>query len=314
MSVVTVKNKIYEVEPLSQWDIDQALEIRGLSLARVPEIHFSTSAMSRAIVRNATMDTAGIVRVEIPNSLLQHPYTLNVYVCTRTGATFETLYKIEVPVTARPQPEGYILTNDQEVYSFEALENEVKNATLTAEQLSEKLDSEIEGIRKVGSANSVLTSGADGRLTNAGTPTVDPSVLLGKPGAAPAWASMTALAGAMGCAIVETGTYVGTGTYGEANPNKLTFQHKPEVVIITAYRPTQSLGGMAVFVRGNPVGAGMANLKENTTGAPAAPLLDWTQGNSVSWYSTYNSTVTAPVCQMNEQGTGYYYVALTCAE
>lgn len=314
MSVVTVTNKIYDVESLHQWDLNQELEIRGLSLARVPEIHFTTAAMSRAIVRNATMDTAGIVRVEIPNSLLQNPYTLNVYVCTRTGETFETLYKIEVPVIGRPQPEGYILTNDQEVYSFEALENEVKNATLTAEQLSEKLDDEIEGIRNVGKANSVLTSGADGRLTNAGTPTVDPSVLLGKPGAAPAWASMAKLAGAMGCAIVESGTYVGTGTYGEANPNKLTFENKPEVVIITAFNPSTSVSGLAVFVRGNPVGAGMTNLKESTTGAPAAPLLDWTQGNSVSWYSTYNNTVTAPDRQLNEQGTGYYYVALTCAE
>lgn len=314
MPLIEVNKKIYTVEPLDQWDQNQVLEIRGLSLTRVPEIHFTTSAMSRAIVRNATMDTAGIVRVDIPNSLLQNPYNLNVYVCTRTGATFETLYKIEVPVTARPQPEGYTLTNDQEVYSFEALENEVKNATLTAEQLSEKLDDEIEGIRNVGKANSVLISGADGRLTNAGTPTVDPSVLLGKPGAAPAWASMAKLAGAMGCAIVETGTYVGTGTYGEANPNKLTFEHKPEVVIITAYNPSTNVGGLAVFVRGNPVGSGLANLKDNAGGTNAAPLLDWSQGNSVSWHSTYANAVTGPDCQLNEQGTGYYYVALTCAE
>ena len=314
MSVITVDKKLYTVEPLYQWDLNQELEIRGLSLARAPEIHFTSAAMSRAIVRNASMDVAGVVRVNIPNSLLQSPYQLNVYVCTRTGATFETLYKIEVPVVGRPQPEGYQLTNDDEVYSFEALENEVKNATYTAAQLSAKITEEVESIKNVGRPNSVLTSGNDGRLTNAGTPTADPSVLLGRPEAAPAWATLSTVAAAMGCAIVETGTYVGTGTYGEANPNTLTFSRKPVVVIITSYQPgSANSGGFALFMRGNPVGAAGWSVADRADIGGAAPSLDWSQGTKVSWHTKDTSTNGA-LYQLNNSGVGYYYAALTLAE
>lgn len=128
MAVVKVENKSYTVEPLYQWDQNQVLEIRGLSLARVPEIHFATAAMSRAIVRQASMDAGGVLRVNVPNSLLQKSYTIKVYICTYTGDTFETLYKLEIPVKERAKPEGYSFEDDVgEIYSFEELENMVYN-------------------------------------------------------------------------------------------------------------------------------------------------------------------------------------------
>ena len=128
MSIVTVNKNTYTVEPLYQWDVDQTLEIRGLSLAKVPEIHFAHEGMSRAIVRQSTMDAAGVVTVVVPNSLLQKPYTIHVYVCGYTGSTFETLYKLDVPVKPRACPSDYTLENDSEVYSFDKLENDVANA------------------------------------------------------------------------------------------------------------------------------------------------------------------------------------------
>lgn len=127
MAVVKVENKTYTVDPLYQWDKNQALEIRGLSLAKVPEIHFTTKAMDRAIVRQASMDAAGILTVDVPNSLLQKPYTIQVFVCTYEGSTFQTLYKLEVPVKGRPMPTDYTLEDDPEVYSFNALENKIEN-------------------------------------------------------------------------------------------------------------------------------------------------------------------------------------------
>ena len=136
MATVKVEKNSYTVEPLYQWDKDQVLEIYGLSLASVPEIHFANAAMSRAIVRQASMDAAGVVRVEVPNSLLQKPYTIQVYVCTYAGSTFETQYKLELPVKARTQPADYTLEDDPEVYSFNALENQVVNALARMEKLN----------------------------------------------------------------------------------------------------------------------------------------------------------------------------------
>ena len=136
MAIVKVEKNSYAVETLYQWDKDQTLEIYGLSLASIPEVHFANVAMSRAIVRQASMDAAGVVRVEVPNSMLQKPYTIQVFVCTYAGSTFETQYKLEIPVKARTQPADYTLEDDPEVYSFNALENQVVNTLARMEELN----------------------------------------------------------------------------------------------------------------------------------------------------------------------------------
>lgn len=129
MAVVTVDKSTYTVaEPLYQWDLNQVLEIRGLSLPKVPAVHFANDTMSRAIVQQATMDAAGIVRANIPNSLLQKPYKVTAWVCIYQGDTFESLYKLAIPVNARNKPADYTLEDDGEVYSFIELENAVANA------------------------------------------------------------------------------------------------------------------------------------------------------------------------------------------
>ena len=127
MSSVIVDNDRYTVDPLYQWDVNQVLEVRGLSLSSVPEIHFTNEAMDRSIPRQATMNKAGIITVNIPNSLLQKPYTIKAHICIYEGDTFKTLYTISIPVKARKKPTDYTLENDEEIYSFNALENLVNN-------------------------------------------------------------------------------------------------------------------------------------------------------------------------------------------
>lgn len=128
MPKVTVTKDRYVVDnPLYQWDVNEVLEIRGLSLPSIPEIHFTNNVMERAIVRQASMDDAGVITVGIPNSLLQKPSPVFAYVCIYEGDTFETLYKIEIPLKLRKQPTDYSITDDQEIYSFNALENQITN-------------------------------------------------------------------------------------------------------------------------------------------------------------------------------------------
>lgn len=136
MSVVTVEKNSYTVDPLYQWDKNQILTIFGLSLPSIPEIHFTTNAMDRAIVKQSSMDKAGIITVDIPNSLLQKPYTIKVYVCIYEGDTFKSLYSFNIPVKARNRPKDYsIEDSDEEIYSFNALENYIYN---TAKDLREE--------------------------------------------------------------------------------------------------------------------------------------------------------------------------------
>lgn len=134
MSNVIVKNNRYTVDPLYQWDLNQVLTIHGLSLEAIPEIHFTNTGMDRAIVKQAVMDDTGVINADVPNSLLQKPYPITAYVCMYEGETFESLYAIEIPVKARKKPGDYTLQSDEEVYSFNAMENQINNlASLIAD-------------------------------------------------------------------------------------------------------------------------------------------------------------------------------------
>lgn len=167
MAVVRIKNETYTAETLYQWDKNQQLVIYGLSLPSNPEIHFTNAAMDRAIVRQATMNSLGVVSVDVPNSLLQKPHNITCYVCLYDNGTFETWYKFIVPVTARKQPDDYSITGDDgEIYSFNELENMYqKLAAQSAEHyriLTEKnkeLDSELNTLNDEKSNKPTVTEG-----------------------------------------------------------------------------------------------------------------------------------------------------------
>lgn len=126
--IVRVEKNSYTVEKLTQWDLNQTLEIYGLSMAKTPEVHFTTDLMVAAVRRYATMDEAGVIRVEIPNALLQQAQTIKAMVCIREGEIFKTYHTIRIPVRPRQKPADYTITDDQDVYSFLALEDLVTDS------------------------------------------------------------------------------------------------------------------------------------------------------------------------------------------
>lgn len=81
-------------------------------------------------------------------------------------------------------------------------------------------------------------------------------------------------------AVISVGTYVGTGTYGESNPNTLTFNNNP--VVVTIY------GG------GNTLA-----ISSTDTSSSA-----YISGNTATWYAN------SAAAQMNSNGVTYSYVAV----
>ena len=142
MLKVTVNKKTYTGDSPYQWDVDQVLEVHGLSLATAPEVHFAHDNMHCAIVRQATMDAAGIIRVSVPNSLLQKANRINAYICIREGNTFRSLYKIVIPVNARIKPGDYEYKDELETYSIETIMVEMVTLDYTAEGRVEKIISD----------------------------------------------------------------------------------------------------------------------------------------------------------------------------
>lgn len=92
---------------------------------------------------------------------------------------------------------------------------------------------------------------------------------------------------------VETGSYTGTGTYGESNKSSLTFSFNPQIVII------QSGEYLCVMLNG---GSGVVHWRN------ASPTLTTTWGDrTVSWY--YSSGNSADY-QMNGMNVKYRYIAI----
>lgn len=120
----------YITDSLYQWDLNQVLSVSGLNLAVIPEVHFSNANMGRAIVRQATL-VDHVVNVDIPNSLLQDPLTINAHIGVYEGETFKVIEVVSIPVIPKKRPEDYqIQDSDEEIYSFKALENKIDNALI----------------------------------------------------------------------------------------------------------------------------------------------------------------------------------------
>ena len=100
-----------------------------------------------------------------------------------------------------------------------------------------------------------------------------------------------------GMTKIETGSYVGTGTYGEDNPNSLTFWFEPKLVMVRS----ESLNGG--YFLDAVKGVGIAPNDYNHVGYSGYDTgLVWS-GNTLSWYAD-NAKL-----QMNDYTT-YYYVAI----
>ena len=152
-------------------------------------------------------------------------------------------------------------------------------------------------------ANRLIYPSASTTLTQLAFPSVAGSVLRQGTNGAPYWTSLADLAASMGGAKIETGSYVGTGTSGENNPNTLTFSFAPKIVIIF---PSTYAGGPGYF--GYPSSAGMV-----WSTVPSESFkqisISW-NGNSVSWYATHSTASYAETMQMNNAGKTFYYLAI----
>ena len=117
----------YVTDSLYQWDLNRVLTISGLNLATAPEVHFANANMDRAIVKQAELKNH-VVKVQIPNSLLQESLTIKAHIGIYEGDTFKVVEAIDIPVIPKTRPFDYqIEDTDEEIYSFNKLENEIKN-------------------------------------------------------------------------------------------------------------------------------------------------------------------------------------------
>lgn len=102
---------------------------------------------------------------------------------------------------------------------------------------------------------------------------------------------------------IETGSYVGTGTYGQNNPNSLTFGFEPKLVIIAE---ASGSGYMIVFING----ANGRGISYGSATSIYTTLSTTWQSKGISWYvnNAYNGLNANT--QLNSSSSTYYYVAI----
>ena len=103
-------------------------------------------------------------------------------------------------------------------------------------------------------------------------------------------------------AKIETGSYVGTGTYGSSSPCSLTFGFSPSVLIISGVLKSKStsvsgIGSVIMNISYGHYGESYAEYSING-------IVEATE-NQVRWYSDNAASE-----QMNTLGSNYYYIAL----
>lgn len=112
---------------------------------------------------------------------------------------------------------------------------------------------------------------------------------------------------------IETGSYVGTGTYGEGNPNSLTFDEAPDMVILLGYLDDTSCKN--VFGNEGSWSSVMCKVTTKTSFQAHSGFGNSTtstryckrssDGKTYSWYHTNNSSF-----QFNYSERVYFYAAV----
>ena len=121
------------IDHYTQWDVDQKLKIvvydadSGL-LKNAPYVHFANVKSTEALVVRSTVEGTDTIIVEIPNSLLQEPWPLLVYVYLNDNLdahSQKTIIKIEIPVHKRVKPSDYEYVENIERITAEVIKQEV---------------------------------------------------------------------------------------------------------------------------------------------------------------------------------------------
>lgn len=101
---------------------------------------------------------------------------------------------------------------------------------------------------------------------------------------------------------IATGSYVGTGTYGQDNPNSLTFNFTPQIIFldVRTVKDRNSIPQYYIMFRGAANAFAKDTSSKNT--------LSWTD-TGVSWYFGSRDSQAA-TRQFNQSGVTYHYIAI----
>lgn len=129
------------IHNLTQWDAGQSFYIfNEFNLTEAPLFHFCNSQSEEALIVTATLSDNKIT-VDIPNILLQEPYSIIAYMyCYSSDTSARSIIAIKIPVRRRPKPSQYKYVENIEVTSMKRVEAQLNNLISRAETNTTKLE------------------------------------------------------------------------------------------------------------------------------------------------------------------------------
>lgn len=128
------KDEEIELNGLWMYDYGQKLQIEGLDLPDVFEVHFVWKGLDNAkIVTGSTID--GVATVDIPNEALTQKSTIKAYIYMSTPDEGETVNTVIMYLDRRIAPEGFEAPEDVDLFHYTlAAANEYLRQTKVSEQ------------------------------------------------------------------------------------------------------------------------------------------------------------------------------------
>lgn len=105
--------------------------------------------------------------------------------------------------------------------------------------------------------------------------------------------------------LIETGSYTGTGTYGETGANKLTFDFAPKFIAVASPLSGNGANIDYAFIVAGYSGMSVTGSIWNGANSQVAMLKSTVSGTTVSWFNGNNA-----LWQANQNGWIYNYVAV----
>lgn len=114
-AIFTSGEKVAEIkDDVWQYDFGQILQIEGLPLPPVVEVHYANKGKDIALPQTGVTE-GGITSAPIPNEILEEKGAFTAYIFVTDGESGETCYTINGYVNKRPPVEGFNTPEDQEI-------------------------------------------------------------------------------------------------------------------------------------------------------------------------------------------------------
>lgn len=140
MELKCYNNKNEQITHLTQWDLNQRIFIKDLSISSEIEVHATNLYREKAFICESSY-LGTTLSFEVPNILLQEPASLKIYIYVKEADTSaKTVYTIRIPVIPRAKPVSYEFENNAENITYEEFVRTYEEAQALKSQLQNVLN------------------------------------------------------------------------------------------------------------------------------------------------------------------------------